>query len=1061
MKHNLDNRIALIPLILLATFWTSTNFYKITSIGSSQQSENFAAKTLIESNHTHVSEKVLFESKSTKLEKSKVRIKKIVKLNEEIKIRDKEEKNRKKEAMKVAAKERKKEMKELAKENPAAFLSLAITKKEKDLLPPEVQTEIETETKVRGVTEIIHVDDFKNPERSYFIYKLKGNLTEYEWLPVLSPSVISNTTVDVSGFVIDDVVVSDGGGGGYNLILPAPPIPTTGDQKTLIVLLHYPAYGAVPTTKEAIRDRIFNGNFQNFMKEQSYNRVSFSGDITNWYDMPGYPSYGQFLPASTLKTIVDLNGFNLSSYSRILYIISSGTFTGGLSTVGPSTYVTGGKSYVYSQSLSSYFNLPVGGVHDLSIMDNTIAHEVGHGLGLVHANSLDCGTGLPAYNNCTHVEYGNELDIMGSGRYSKHFNAAYKEILGWILPEEIVSITDTGYYTIDPIESATSTAKFAKVVIPNTNPSPIYIEYRKPIGFDYLLDNPKSVSNQQGLLVNKFRGAAYLFDFSPGGSLSTYGVSLNANQSWSDSTTGLGLSEVTPSTSSLRFKAVIDKTCRKSVPLIGGITFVGPTPTGYPGDTLTVYLGRDFINKDSLHCPPSTFTMEPDLPLGWSYTSSRHTLFPDTGVSPNITITIPPNATSGDQTFNFSFVNTDTGLRSTFPHTINVKALPVSPRIDSITPGTGGADNEIILRGINFPTSLQKLVLRKEGSYSTFAEPAFVVSENGTKATFKIPVIFAGNNGNYNVYFRLNNATTSNIVNFQVAPPRIDSVVPSAEYINKDIVITGANLENVRSKLFIRGANSYFTAQEIPFTVSENNTKATFKIPLGFLGPKGDYLMFFTTNNATSSNVYNFTFLALPPVITLTHTYTDATKMNLTLNWTTQNVNECHGYYPPGSFTCGCRVTGSAFMQDWQGTKPLQGTTTVAGIILGTKLGLMCAGPGGVSSTTIQTPISVVNFPKGGEILKIGETYTINYALHHTYTPTIYLERYHPPGSRKTGVNISKLIGEPGQAVQNYTFTVPDYFATYPGLGGYYKIKICVEECAYSASSDDFFSITR
>ncbi|MCC6234526.1 MAG: PKD domain-containing protein [Verrucomicrobiales bacterium] len=76
------------------------------------------------------------------------------------------------------------------------------------------------------------------------------------------------------------------------------------------------------------------------------------------------------------------------------------------------------------------------------------AHELGHNLGLNHANFWDTG-GTSIAGSGASVEYGDKFDTMGAanaGRY--HFNARYKRLLGWLPEGEFTVATTNGVYRI-------------------------------------------------------------------------------------------------------------------------------------------------------------------------------------------------------------------------------------------------------------------------------------------------------------------------------------------------------------------------------------------------------------------------------------------------------------------------------------------------------------------------------------------------------------------------------------------------------------------------------------
>lgn len=111
------------------------------------------------------------------------------------------------------------------------------------------------------------------------------------------------------------------------------------------------------------------------------------------------------------------------------------------------------------------------------------------------------------------------------------------------------------------------------------------------------------------------------------------------------------------------------------------------------------------------------------------------------------------------------------------------------------------------------------------------------------------------------------------------------------------------------------------------------------------------------------------------------------------------------------------------------------------------------------SGVSGQPSIQVLS-PNGGETWQVGKTYVISYYVPDTNAePLIYLEKGYEEGSSKTGVNSSLLIGQPGRGVQSFSYTVPNGIASWPGLGSNYKVKVCVNNCASSDSSNTPFSI--
>ncbi|HIH21166.1 MAG TPA: hypothetical protein HA222_00690 [Candidatus Diapherotrites archaeon] len=353
-----------------------------------------------------------------------------------------------------------------------------------------------------------------------------------------------------------------------------------GVQKTLILPVDFLDSGPRPFTKEKIYDLILaeESPFQNFFKENSYGKLSFSGAVADWYQIQRSKTYcgisiGGDSDNSLSKIITESNIVELAQYSRILVL--GNCYGTAFGSVGKESLSLGGKTYQMSYSFVpgvAYLN--ENSVNNEFIWNSyykTLAHEVGHNLGAGHANGWDCDDQV-LRGNCTHLDLQNSFDTMGYGLYnSTHFNAFYKELFEWIDEDEILTITQTGNYTINPLEAAGSAIKLAKIQIQKTKETPFYIEFRKGIGYDSGLNKPGWAINQEGLMINNIvkENQPYpmtrLLDMSPHPGISypgeghwftdsgSGGATLNKGQSFNDSEDGFQITTIDNNPSQIIF----------------------------------------------------------------------------------------------------------------------------------------------------------------------------------------------------------------------------------------------------------------------------------------------------------------------------------------------------------------------------------------------------------------------------------------------------------------------------------------------------------------------------
>lgn len=376
------------------------------------------------------------------------------------------------------------------------------------------------------LSEVIESDAKKNIVRSYLIIEDSRSGQIYELKTRTLPDkakALKAKTVKVKGHLVKrggtqilseaDVTYayagSDLSSGGTTAEVG------NGHKKVIALLLRTSdSATAEPWPLTAAREQVFT-RVNNFYKEASYGKASITGDILGWETTTALSTECNFTAYRDAgNRMMAAAGLLASNYDIILYYISK-TSCGwaGMATMG-------------SGSLSSYING--------NMPDDVVAHELGHNYGLNHASAyVGCTSGL-GYNepqgSCSTIEYGDHTDTMGNAQtVPTHFNAIYKEKLGWLTAVELPTITTTQTIAISPyaapLDGRPKAIKVPRYTDVNTGETTyFYFEFRQPIGFDQKIAESFATYNNsiKGLTghISKVTGSSniksFIFDATPG-----------------------------------------------------------------------------------------------------------------------------------------------------------------------------------------------------------------------------------------------------------------------------------------------------------------------------------------------------------------------------------------------------------------------------------------------------------------------------------------------------------------------------------------------------------------
>jgi len=394
------------------------------------------------------------------------------------------------------------QLEELARIDPAGSVIHVLETDVWHNLPSGCSEFAEVSEMVTGTLSTCIEDDFENHtfRQKYFLFS-NGSTHEVLFVDTKEYCILA-TEVEIRGWRMGSVFVASH----VDVAVLRRPekISAIGTYRILMLLINFLdsppiLYGAVDVQRKFFGD---NCAARQMYREASYGKLDFVGTVIGWINLQ---KNGPSASNDDLAAIIQARNIDLSNYDCVVAWQNHERAPGPEALVGKTPWMVGGRTFLLGQ-----FWMPgnMGTKYvwwttsDVSAWDRAndwmFCHEMGHSLGFGHAGCWPAPESSP-YNRA----YGNFFDMMGAGGdphgFSVQPNAYFKHSAGWLDASSLLTISQSGTYTLKPIESTTG-YRAAAVVTAASPTKPLYLEFRRAIGYDKLID--ESPSNKEGLFVN-------------------------------------------------------------------------------------------------------------------------------------------------------------------------------------------------------------------------------------------------------------------------------------------------------------------------------------------------------------------------------------------------------------------------------------------------------------------------------------------------------------------------------------------------------------------------------
>lgn len=266
------------------------------------------------------------------------------------------------------------------------------------------------------------------------------------------------------------------------------PDPVPGEHKVAVIPIQFSGQPAAPFTTDDLNQVVFTGtdSVDAYFRESSYQRLWLTGTVFPTVTVSAdtttcqQDAYGKAAITALQGLGESITGDGTDGYQHYMYVFTN---------VAACPYA--GLAMVPGRDIW------INGYVDRSVM----AHELGHNLGLGHANTIRCldsgGTPVVLSNACSEKEYADPYEVMGMG--GMQLSAMSRQLIGVLTPEQHVTVTNNATLTLE--SASIDGAGIKSIEIPRPGTKDVwFLEARSAAGYDVFGVGDTA---PQGVLIRK------------------------------------------------------------------------------------------------------------------------------------------------------------------------------------------------------------------------------------------------------------------------------------------------------------------------------------------------------------------------------------------------------------------------------------------------------------------------------------------------------------------------------------------------------------------------------